>query len=227
MRRMHELGFSVLAIDYRGFGESSDGSGDQDPSEARAYEDARAAWDWLGRAASRAPPLHLRPLARQRHRRAAGERGRRRQRPHRRGGLHLDSGGGVDLRVGLAAGRAADHPALRRRKPHRAGEGAAAGGARQRRPADPVVARPQRSTTRRRHRSASCSSPAARTTARTRSARSSTARRCASCSDRACNGCRDAPARSSPVHDRDAVRSVRRRVLQSPPCPRSRCAWPC
>ena len=49
MRRMRELGFSVLAIDYRGFGESSDGSGDQSPSEARAYEDAHAAWDWLGR----------------------------------------------------------------------------------------------------------------------------------------------------------------------------------
>ncbi len=47
MRRMRELGFSVLAIDYRGFGESSDGSSDQGPSEARAYEDARAAWDWL------------------------------------------------------------------------------------------------------------------------------------------------------------------------------------
>ena len=47
MRRMHALGFSVLGIDYRGFGESSDGSGDQSPSEARAYEDARAAWAWL------------------------------------------------------------------------------------------------------------------------------------------------------------------------------------
>ena len=47
MRRMHALGFSVLGIDYRGFGESSDASGDQSPSEARAYEDARAAWAWL------------------------------------------------------------------------------------------------------------------------------------------------------------------------------------
>ena len=47
MRRMNALGFSVLAIDYRGFGESSDGSADQGPSEARAYEDARAAWAWL------------------------------------------------------------------------------------------------------------------------------------------------------------------------------------
>lgn len=43
MRRMHALGFSVLAIDYRGFGRSSAGL----PSEAQAYEDARAAWAWL------------------------------------------------------------------------------------------------------------------------------------------------------------------------------------
>lgn len=43
-RRMHELGFSVLAVDYRGFGKSSPGL----PSEDMAYEDARAAWDWLG-----------------------------------------------------------------------------------------------------------------------------------------------------------------------------------
>ena len=46
MRRMHELGFAVLGIDYRGFGQSTDAL----PSEAMAYEDARAAWDWLGRA---------------------------------------------------------------------------------------------------------------------------------------------------------------------------------
>lgn len=43
IRRMQELGFSVLAIDYRGFGKSSPGL----PSEGTAYEDARAAWDWL------------------------------------------------------------------------------------------------------------------------------------------------------------------------------------
>ncbi len=44
IERMQQLGFSVLAIDYRGFGKSSPGL----PSEASAYEDARAAWDWLG-----------------------------------------------------------------------------------------------------------------------------------------------------------------------------------
>lgn len=43
MRRMHELGFSVLAIDYRGFGQSTP----ELPSEAMAYEDARAGWQWL------------------------------------------------------------------------------------------------------------------------------------------------------------------------------------
>ncbi len=43
IRRMQELGFSVLAIDYRGFGQSSAGL----PSEVTAGEDARAAWDWL------------------------------------------------------------------------------------------------------------------------------------------------------------------------------------
>ena len=43
MRRMQELGFSVLGVDYRGFGKSTSGL----PSEEMAYEDARAAWDWL------------------------------------------------------------------------------------------------------------------------------------------------------------------------------------
>ncbi len=44
-RRMHELGFSVLALDYRGFGKSDPAT----PSEELAGEDARAAWDWLAR----------------------------------------------------------------------------------------------------------------------------------------------------------------------------------
>lgn len=43
IRRMQSLGFSVLAVDYRGFGKSSKVL----PSETMAYEDARAAWDWL------------------------------------------------------------------------------------------------------------------------------------------------------------------------------------
>jgi len=45
--RYRQLGFSVLAIDYRGFGKST---GDV-PSEDMAYEDARAAWQDLLRRA--------------------------------------------------------------------------------------------------------------------------------------------------------------------------------
>ena len=44
IRQMRELGFSVLAVDYRGFGRSTD----ELPSEAAVIEDAQAAWDWLG-----------------------------------------------------------------------------------------------------------------------------------------------------------------------------------
>jgi alpha-beta hydrolase superfamily lysophospholipase len=43
MRRMHELGYAVLGIDYRGFGQSTKGL----PSEDLAHEDALAAWRWL------------------------------------------------------------------------------------------------------------------------------------------------------------------------------------
>ena len=43
IERWREMGFSVLAIDYRGFGQSSGDS----PTEAGAYEDAAIAWDWL------------------------------------------------------------------------------------------------------------------------------------------------------------------------------------
>lgn len=42
---LHQLGFSVLLIDYRGFGASD---GDQ-PSEALMYEDSEVAWDYLVR----------------------------------------------------------------------------------------------------------------------------------------------------------------------------------
>ncbi len=45
MRQLHALGFSVLGIDYRGFGRSSDTL----PSETLVAEDAAAAWDWLAR----------------------------------------------------------------------------------------------------------------------------------------------------------------------------------
>ena len=42
-QKWRESGFAVLAIDYRGFGQSE---GDV-PSEQQAYEDAQAAWNWL------------------------------------------------------------------------------------------------------------------------------------------------------------------------------------
>lgn len=51
MRRMHELGFAVLGIDYRGFGQSSPLL----PGEAEATEDALAAWRWLAAARPGAP----------------------------------------------------------------------------------------------------------------------------------------------------------------------------
>jgi len=43
LEQLRAFGFSVLAIDYRGFGKSD---GDL-PSERTVYEDAHAAWDWL------------------------------------------------------------------------------------------------------------------------------------------------------------------------------------
>lgn len=45
MRNMQELGFAVLAVDYRGFGQSTA----ELPSEDSVLEDARAAWDWIAR----------------------------------------------------------------------------------------------------------------------------------------------------------------------------------
>lgn len=50
MRRMHELGFAVLGVDYRGFGRSTA----ELPSEEAAYEDAMAAWRWLAQQAPQA-----------------------------------------------------------------------------------------------------------------------------------------------------------------------------
>jgi fermentation-respiration switch protein FrsA (DUF1100 family) len=44
IEQMRDLGFSVLAVDYRGFGASTD----ELPSESGVVEDAAAAWRWLG-----------------------------------------------------------------------------------------------------------------------------------------------------------------------------------
>lgn len=43
IQRWRDMGFSVLAIDYRGFGRSSG----ELPSEGKAYEDAALAWEWF------------------------------------------------------------------------------------------------------------------------------------------------------------------------------------
>ncbi len=45
IERWRRMGFHVLAIDYRGFGKSTQAS----PSEQLAYEDAEAAWDYLAK----------------------------------------------------------------------------------------------------------------------------------------------------------------------------------
>ncbi|MBS0430208.1 MAG: alpha/beta fold hydrolase [Proteobacteria bacterium] len=45
IRQWHRLGFSVLGVDYRGFGRSSPAM----PSETLVAEDAHAAWRWLAR----------------------------------------------------------------------------------------------------------------------------------------------------------------------------------
>lgn len=41
--RLHSMGYNVLMVDYRGYGRSSVG----EPSEAKVYEDAEAAWRYL------------------------------------------------------------------------------------------------------------------------------------------------------------------------------------
>jgi uncharacterized protein len=43
--RMQELGFDVVAVDYRGFGKTSS----ETPSEKMAYEDAHATWQWIAK----------------------------------------------------------------------------------------------------------------------------------------------------------------------------------
>lgn len=41
--RLHDMGYGVLMIDYRGYGKSSGG----EPDEAKVYEDAAAGWNYL------------------------------------------------------------------------------------------------------------------------------------------------------------------------------------
>ncbi len=49
--RLHKLGFNILLMDYRGYGKSSGG----EPTEAKVYEDAEAAWNYLIRQRELAP----------------------------------------------------------------------------------------------------------------------------------------------------------------------------
>ena len=81
IEQMRELGFSVLAIDYRGFGASTD----ELPSETGVVEDAGAAWRWLGERHPGSAALRLRPFARRRDRGAARRPPRRRARDAPRG----------------------------------------------------------------------------------------------------------------------------------------------
>ena len=114
---LRDLGFSVLAIDYRGFGNSTN----ELPSEQGAVEDAQAAWRWLAAALPGPRPLRLRLLARRRRRGAArvaarSGNGHGRRSAQGRGArihLHLDEGHVPEPALGLAADHAADHRALR------------------------------------------------------------------------------------------------------------------
>lgn len=42
-RRLHDLGYNVMLADYRGYGKSTGGA----PSEAKVYEDAETAWQYM------------------------------------------------------------------------------------------------------------------------------------------------------------------------------------
>lgn len=43
VQRLHDLGYNVLMVDYRGFGKSTGG----EPNEAKVYEDAEACWQYV------------------------------------------------------------------------------------------------------------------------------------------------------------------------------------
>lgn len=43
VQRLHDLGYNILLVDYRGFGKSTGGK----PEELKLYEDAEAAWQYM------------------------------------------------------------------------------------------------------------------------------------------------------------------------------------
>ncbi len=43
LRRLHDLGYNVFLLDYRGYGKSTD----SEPSESKVYEDAESGWQYL------------------------------------------------------------------------------------------------------------------------------------------------------------------------------------
>lgn len=49
--RLHDMDYNVLMVDYRGHGKSTGG----EPSEAKVYEDAEAAWNYLIKQRANAP----------------------------------------------------------------------------------------------------------------------------------------------------------------------------
>ena len=54
MQRLHDLGYNVLMVDYRGFGKSTGGT----PNEAKVYEDAESTWQFAIRE-GRLQPRHI------------------------------------------------------------------------------------------------------------------------------------------------------------------------
>lgn len=51
-KRLHDMGYTLLVMDYRGYGKSTGG----EPSEPKVYEDAEAGWNYLVKRAGTEPP---------------------------------------------------------------------------------------------------------------------------------------------------------------------------
>ena len=131
--QLRRFGFSVFAIDYRGFGKS-DG---EVPSEAIRVRGRARRLAMAGRARARCvAALHLRPLARRRgrhrSRRASFRRRRGRARADRRVVVHVAARAGVGNGLRLAARAHAADAEVRLDREDRAGPDAGADRARRR-----------------------------------------------------------------------------------------------